>query len=194
MASIGVIILLIFIGIILVVAGVAIFNYTTTKPPTDVPIPCTYSVVPDTNIVGFHLPNMPIKDVSEPGCQSKCDDTCDDESGVCSCQWYNYDQKTRECWLKKGTPTPKYITGFRRNDTSQPKCAAYSTYTDYNIDGFNMPNMPLANKTEDECQTACNTNKCDWYNYDETGKKCWLKKATDKKESSTGFMTHATAL
>lgn len=176
-------ILIIILLMILLIVGIVIFVLYITKwsKPT-IPVDCGYVSIPDTNIDGFNLPSMPIKDIAEVKCQDKC-------TGNKNCQWYNYDQTTRDCWLKQGKAASNYITGFRTNDEAQPLCAPYNKFAGYNIDGFFMPGMPLADKTEDECQAACDTQNCNWYNYDKSSKQCWLKKAAAKDKFVTGFRT-----
>jgi len=69
---------------------------------------------------------------------------------------------------------------------SIPTCPPFATVQNTNIAGSAMPNMPINNQTEEQCQTACQAQGCDWYNYGPNNQ-CWLKQADSLPNYVTGF-------
>jgi len=53
-----------------------------------------YYVINDYDVGGFNLDDMPIKDISQDTCKSKCKEQ--------NCNWYTYEADGQKCWLKKG--------------------------------------------------------------------------------------------
>nr|WBF70869.1 putative pan domain-containing protein [Megavirus caiporensis] len=86
------------------------------------------------------------------------------------------------------TPTPTPNPNPNPNPTPTPtNCPAYSTISEMDITGFDLPGDGKT-MTQDECQTTCtNTPGCNWYNYDTNSKACYLKKGNENKLVVTGF-------
>lgn len=63
----------------------------------------------------------------------------------------------------------------------------YSSIVHMDIPGYDLPQMPLTNKNEDECAQACDDNsECMWYNYNRNNRNCYLKKGVAKPDFVTG--------
>lgn len=151
---------------------------TDSKVPIPAPIICpSFSKFESTDIAGFDL-EQPLTNLTEEQCKSACLSK--------GCQWFNYNSQTKTCYLKKAKVSQGVITGFRLLGIPEnAKCSSYAVYNDSDISGFDMKNMPLTNKTQDECQNECKHSECHWYNYNTNQKKCWLKKGTTKQNVFT---------
>jgi hypothetical protein len=63
----------------------------------------------------------------------------------------------------------------------------YTNMINANLPGFDFPNMPLRNYTEDSCEAACKKDpNCMWFNYETGNKNCWLKKGSPNPSIITG--------
>ena len=57
---------------------------------------------------------------------------------------------------------------------SQP--TGFRTLTDYDLEGYDLANMPISGLTHDQCANICLGNQaCSMYSYRTSDKKCWLK-------------------
>jgi hypothetical protein len=91
-------------------------------------------------------------------------------------------------------PTIYFIVKKFHKTTSHPphtpSCPAFATIPNTNIIGFNINKVgmvqPQPSLTEAQCQTQCQTNKCDWYNFDLNGN-CWLKQGIPNSNMTIGF-------
>lgn len=167
---------LIIIGIILIVSVIILTvsknEIEAFETATSDNCPTTISYV-DADIPGHNMHYLPIKDTTEENCAKACK-----EAG---CLWYNFNTNTHKCWIKQGTPKNRYVTGFKipgATDTSA--CGTYYYVQNMDIPGHKSIPAPFINLTESECRDKCNLHICDWYNYDITNKKCWIKKKLPK--------------
>lgn len=154
----------------------------TSTPDTKVPVPAPVVCPPFASYSGSDVAGFDFKTIKD-----KTEDECKNECLSNGCQWYTYNTKNKACYLKKSKETKDVITGFRLPG-SPSSCNQYAVYGNSDIPGFNMPSMPLENKTQDECQAECTHKECHWYNYNSTTKKCWLKKAASHTDSITGIL------
>lgn len=131
----------------------------------------------DTDIPGHNMYYMPKRDETE----DKCKDFCEEKG----CHWYNYNSKTHKCWIKQGKPKNGYITGFKIPEGTDETCGKYHYIENIDIPGHGSVKAPFLNVTEKECRDKCDLHICDWYNYDKTKRKCWLKKKHPKANLKT---------
>ena len=119
----------------------------------------TNATILGTNIRGFDMPNMPIRDISLADCHKKC---MDDPN----CHVITYRESDKECWMKTGNIAKNAIT-------------AGTGFTQDTVDfgGFDLPNMPIKDvKDVTECRKLCDTNtECQWVTYNKDNKNCSLK-------------------
>lgn len=67
----------------------------------------TYSRMTNIDIPGFDISENPENDVNtEVNCQNACDNKL-------SCNWYNFDTISNNCWIKQGQPNTNVVTGFK---------------------------------------------------------------------------------
>jgi hypothetical protein len=104
-----------------------------------------------------------------------CKKLCMDEG---QCQSFSYNANSKQCFLKgskKVTGTEKALTAYKLKNNN------FTVYDGYSIDDVgtaNLPNMPINNVTQQECQTKCKDNadcKLYRYTYGPDTKSCALK-------------------
>ena len=150
-------------------------------PPTSCP---SYSIIANKNISGYNLSGMPINN-TEMQCQTLCTTTPE-------CEWYTYDNPTKQCWLNQGIKENNIVTGFRIQDnpSNNTSCKQWYRITGVNISGYDMTNLsgnPFNNQTEQSCQKLCSANNCDWYTFDSSGNICHLKQANNNGGMEIGL-------
>jgi len=152
-------------------------NTPTPNTPTssNVVTPCpTYSFIRGIDIPGFDMTNGYSKNQTEQQCEALCASK--------NCNWMNYSVNSSECWLKQGLSKSDQVTGFRIQDNpSGSSCPQYSIINGMDIPGFDMQGSPYTNVSQQDCQNLCNSNNCDWYNYQPSTSNCWLKKGDASK-------------
>lgn len=136
-------------------------------PPAPIPEPVikkaiskmTNGTMMGTDILGYDMPAMPIRDVTLADCHKKCMDTP-------QCHALTYRESDKGCWLKTGLINQNAFTvgNSVRQDT-------------VDFANFSLPNMPVRNvKSADECNKLCDTNSdCQWATFDKTANLCFLK-------------------
>ncbi|XWV25236.1 putative PAN domain-containing protein [Tupanvirus deep ocean] len=154
------------------------------SPPThhqllESPIPCPeYARYVNANIYGKSIDDTPMKNITEHQCQQACD--------LKQCDWYNYDQNKKFCWLKQGSPKNNYVTGFNVRDTPKNlNCPGYHIIQNMDVNG-NIVNH-TRNIDANGCQTLCDSMTCDWYNYNNDTQECWIKRANITNDMITGI-------
>lgn len=82
------------------------------------------------------------------------------------CQSFDYNTGSKQCFLKgskKVTGTSKAVTAYKLKNNN------FTVYDGYSIDDIgtaNLPEMPINNMTQEECQTKCkNSEDCKLYRY-----------------------------
>nr|WBF70870.1 putative pan domain-containing protein [Megavirus caiporensis] len=148
----------------------------TPTPPT--PTSCSkYSILQNKNIPVTPLPESGTQS-TEADCQKLCDNTP-------NCNFYGYETALKYCALSEGNPSTSIITGFsNKNIGAGSNCPPWGKI---NVDIPGFSTSTLTNKTNEECQKECETNNCDWYNYDSSNKNCVLNRANSFSGLNTGF-------
>ncbi|XWV26496.1 hypothetical protein QJ857_gp0573 [Tupanvirus soda lake] len=158
------------------------------SPPSHHPLTSQTSLFPslcpsytrhvNANIYGKSIDEAPMKDITEQQCQQACD--------LKQCDWYNYDQSKKYCWLKQGLTKNNYITGFNVVDTpGDLTCPKFHVVKNMDVDGKTL--NYTKNINENECQSLCNNMTCNWYNYNNDTQECWLKQADITNDMITGI-------
>jgi len=149
------------------------------SPPSPPPNLCpSYSRYTNANIYGKSIDDVPMKNITEQQCQQACD--------LKQCDWYNYDQNKKYCWLKQGSAKNNYITGFHIVDTpNNLNCPNYHVIQNIDVNGKIL--NYTKNISADKCQSLCDNMACDWYNYNNDTQECWLKQADITNDMITGI-------
>jgi hypothetical protein len=186
--------------LILVIIALAVWYYsskTPTGPYSNIPPSSSnnsspgaapagptcpyYSGMPDKDIKGFDMDDGYFEQQTLSNCQKLCDDN--------KCQWLTYDNDSFECWLKQGVDNNDVTTGLRIQSAIDLGCPTYTYLNKTDISGSDTFASPYSVPTLDECQNLCDTNDCDWFTFNESEAKCWLKKADNNNNKYTSFRT-----
>lgn len=162
-------------------------NGGTTTTTTTGPVPASpscpyYSGMPGKDIKDFDMDNGYFENQTLGGCQKLCDDN--------KCQWLTYDTDSFKCWLKQGINNNDVTTGLKIQSAIEPGCPTYTFLDKTDISGSDTFSSPYSVPTLDECRNLCDTNDCDWFTFNESESKCWLKTASDNDNKYTSFRTN----
>lgn len=131
-----------------------------------------YVTVSPLDISGFNIPDAHYTDKTSDQCIDLCDSV--------GCDWITYDSTKKECWLKQADSDSDVNSGIK---ITLQGCPSYSVLKNKDISGSDTPDSPYNFSSESDCQNECTSKKCDWYTYNASENKCWLKVGDAEKST-----------
>lgn len=138
-----------------------------------------YTTLDGYDVSSNDLPNQPINNVNT---WNDCKTQCTNNN---NCKYWNYNKDAKQCWLKGGNSVIKSVTttGLKHQPYTESSSGMDIPGNDLAV--FDVDNALLAKMA---CSHACDSvGNCQYWNYDDQQKKCWLKSVQNKPAFMTGL-------